>query len=274
VNANGTLDSGFDPDANDRVNSIVLQADGKIIIGGLFLTVGGGGNGRIARLNADGTVDPTFSTLPPNGGVETASLQANGKVLAGGSFTGFGPATRNRIARLDNGAATESLTAYSTTRVQWLRGGTAPEVEQVTFELSTDGGSVWTPLGAGTRIPGGWELAGTDLPNTGHLRARARTSGGYHNGSSGMVETVAPFTAIADRNFRITSIVRDGLNLVITFPITGGRIYTLWQSSSLNGLWVHVRVEVEQDAGDIGTFTVAAPNEDVLEHFYRVQASQ
>ncbi len=37
-----------------------------------------------------------------------------------------------------------------------LRSGAAPEVEQVTFELSTDAGSTWTPLGSGTRM--GWSL--------------------------------------------------------------------------------------------------------------------
>lgn len=270
VNANGTLDTGFDPNASDRVYSIVVQADGKILIGGL----GGSGTGRFARLNADGTADLTFATLPLNGGVHTAALQANGKVLIGGAFTGVGTMTRNRIARLDNGSATESLTAYTTTRVQWLRGGTAPEVEQVTFELSTNGGTVWTQLGAGTRIAGGWELTGPVLPGGGHLRARARTSGGKYNGSSGMVETVAPFTAIFGGGPRITNLARSGKNLVFTFPIISGYNYTLWHTNSLDATWADTGLPVINSAAAIGSFTIAIPDTGIPKRFYRVQVSQ
>ena len=62
---------------------------------------------------------------------------------------------------------------------------------QVTFELSTDGGTIWTPLGPGTRLGGGWEVTGLSLPAKGAIRARARTTGGVFNGSSGLVEQVA-----------------------------------------------------------------------------------
>src|SRR5438045_3370834 len=36
VNSNGTLDTGFNPNANARVSAIVVQADGKILVGGFF----------------------------------------------------------------------------------------------------------------------------------------------------------------------------------------------------------------------------------------------
>ena len=230
------------------------------------------GFGRIARLIADGTADPTFVISSLNGSVFNASLQANGKILIGGAFTGVGVITRNRIARLDNDAASESLTAYTTARVQWLRGGTAPEVEQVTFELSTNGGTVWTPLGAGTRIAGGWELTGLALPGSGNLRARARTGGGKYNGSSGMVETVAPFTAVFG-GFRVTSLARNGTNLVFTFPTVFGYNYTLWHSSALNGVWSDTGQPIVNSAAAVGTFTLPLPGGDVLQRFYRVQVA-
>jgi hypothetical protein len=63
----------------------------------------------------------------------------------------------------------------------------------VTFELSTDGGASYAPLGAGTRINGGWELTGLALPASGHIRARARITTGLYNSSSGIVETVTGF---------------------------------------------------------------------------------
>src|SRR5688500_20394696 len=54
VRAQSALD-GFDPDANTLVRAIVVQPDGKIIIGGDFTTIGGAARNRIARLNPDGT---------------------------------------------------------------------------------------------------------------------------------------------------------------------------------------------------------------------------
>ena len=50
LNNDGTLDTNFDPDADNLVFSIVLQPDGKILIGGYFETVGGAARNRIARL--------------------------------------------------------------------------------------------------------------------------------------------------------------------------------------------------------------------------------
>ncbi|HWB07273.1 MAG TPA: hypothetical protein VG796_29885 [Verrucomicrobiales bacterium] len=65
-----------------------------------------------------------------------------------------------------------------------MRGGTSPEAEGVTFDLSTDGGGSWLPLGAAVRILGGWEAAQVDLSPSGRIRARARIAGGMGNTSS------------------------------------------------------------------------------------------
>ena len=61
LNADGTLDTGFNPNANNDVYSIALQADGKILLGGRFTTIGGVQRNYIARLNADGTLDTGFN---------------------------------------------------------------------------------------------------------------------------------------------------------------------------------------------------------------------
>src|SRR2546426_8121129 len=42
VRAQSALD-GFDPGANDTVRALAVQADGKILVGGAFTTLGGGG---------------------------------------------------------------------------------------------------------------------------------------------------------------------------------------------------------------------------------------
>ncbi len=113
LNADGTLDTSFDPGtgtsttASHYINSIVLQPDGKILIGGLFTEYNGTARSRIARLNEDGTLDTSFD--PGTGTTGTAThyvysvaLQADGKILIGGSFTGYNGTTGiNRIARLN-----------------------------------------------------------------------------------------------------------------------------------------------------------------------------
>jgi len=38
-NIDGSLDDDFNPNANDQINAFAVQADGKIVIGGLFTTL-------------------------------------------------------------------------------------------------------------------------------------------------------------------------------------------------------------------------------------------
>src|SRR5947209_18141260 len=41
LNPDGTLDTAFNPNANDIVYSMALQADAKILVGGNFTSIGG-----------------------------------------------------------------------------------------------------------------------------------------------------------------------------------------------------------------------------------------
>ncbi|TAE51175.1 MAG: T9SS C-terminal target domain-containing protein [Bacteroidetes bacterium] len=104
INTNGTLDTGFTPGtgANDDVNSIAIQSDGKILIGGNFTTYNGSSISRIARLNANGSRDTGFNPgAGVNGIVYAFVVQADGKILIGGAFTTYNSVTRNRISRLN-----------------------------------------------------------------------------------------------------------------------------------------------------------------------------
>lgn len=194
LEADGSLDVSFNPVVNEDltitpvfVSSLALQVDGKIVAGGRFTSVGENSTARhyVARFLSDGTVDPTFDP-DADATVFGLALQADGKVLLVGGFTSVGGTPRTHVARLLNDPATEALTAADATRVEWLRGGAAPETTQVAFDLSTDG-ATWAPLGAGTRIPGGWELTGLSLPQFGLIRAQARVMSGVVNGSTGLV---------------------------------------------------------------------------------------
>jgi len=98
----GAADS-FDPNANNDVYSITLQADGKILVGGAFLgtnSIGGATRNHIARLDATTGVPDSFDANA-NNDVRAIVVQPNGKILAGGLFNTIGGQTRRRIARLD-----------------------------------------------------------------------------------------------------------------------------------------------------------------------------
>ena len=103
LNPNGTLDSTFNPGtgANSDVNALLVQADGKVLLDGAFTTFNGVSRNRIARLNADGTLDTTFNIgTGTNGTLFCLALQADGKVILGGWFSTFNDSDGNRIARL------------------------------------------------------------------------------------------------------------------------------------------------------------------------------
>jgi uncharacterized delta-60 repeat protein len=219
-NTNGTVDTTFSPGANNYVLSLAVQADGKILVGGQFTQLGGLARTNIGRLSASGVTDAYFNPYADNY-VYCLALQTDGKILAGGKFTTLGGAPRNYLARLNNSdAATQALTCDGST-INWLRGGTSPEVWRTSFESSTNGTN-WTSLGVGARISGGWQLTGLSLSNADTIRARGFVSGGYFSGASGwFVQTTGQVQAVSvpqlvilvnDGNFGVRS-NRFGFNL-------------------------------------------------------------
>jgi uncharacterized delta-60 repeat protein len=104
LNTNSSLDTTFHAGtgAISGVQTILIQNDGKIIIGGSFSSYNGITVNRIARLNIDGNLDTTFN---PGAGTDyqitAASLQSDGKILIVGNFTSYDGVPRNRIARLN-----------------------------------------------------------------------------------------------------------------------------------------------------------------------------
>lgn len=85
LNADGSIDSSFhSPETlNSAVSRMALQKDGKILIGGGFSQIGDVTRRSIARLNADGSVDPTFDagSLFENKQVLALALQSDGRIL-------------------------------------------------------------------------------------------------------------------------------------------------------------------------------------------------
>ena len=112
LNADGTLDTAFNPNANNTVLALAVQADGKVLIGGVFTSVGSDARAHAARLNADGTLDTAFNPSA-DGTVWTFAVQSDGKVLIGGEFTNVAGFTRLHVARLNADGALDTSFAAS-----------------------------------------------------------------------------------------------------------------------------------------------------------------
>jgi len=95
LNSDGSLDASLDPNAASRIQAVAVQADGKILFGGLtFTSVGGQTRNGIVRLNADGSLDTAFNPNA-NGRVLAIALMpadATGKqqIIVAGSFSSIG----------------------------------------------------------------------------------------------------------------------------------------------------------------------------------------
>ncbi len=106
LNSDASMDTTFNPGSGlgsfGTVHDIVVQPDGKIIIGGTFYSYDGIPRMNIARLNADGSLDSGFD---PGDGTDASvfavSLQPDGKVLIGGYFEVCDGIARQHIARLN-----------------------------------------------------------------------------------------------------------------------------------------------------------------------------
>ncbi len=123
LNADGSLDATFNPGTgtNYEINSIALQTDGKILIGGLFTDYNGTSRNRIARLNADGSLDATFN--PGTGAdywIYSIALQPDGKILIGGLFTDYNGTSRNGIARLNADGSLDATFNLGTGSNSWI----------------------------------------------------------------------------------------------------------------------------------------------------------
>lgn len=105
----GSADAGFtvSPDANGFVNALALQGDGHVLAGGAFTTFRGQARSGVARLAADGTLDPFNPGLTISGingaapQVYSLALQSDGKVVVGGQFNVLGEPPVSGLLRLN-----------------------------------------------------------------------------------------------------------------------------------------------------------------------------
>lgn len=104
VRPDATLDAAFNPGngADGEIVAVALQSDGRMAIGGRFQGYNNVGRNRVARLNADGTLDTTFAPAGgADGEVSDLEIQSDGRIVIVGSFSAVNGVARSRVARLN-----------------------------------------------------------------------------------------------------------------------------------------------------------------------------
>ncbi|MDQ8209517.1 immunoglobulin domain-containing protein [Coraliomargarita sp. SDUM461003] len=102
--------------ADGSIESLRLQADGKILLAGGFNNIGSSARGKLARLNADLSLDTVFNPAGLVGsyyGAFDIAEEVGGTIIAVGSFTDFGgETTADYAVRLnDDGSYNSSFTS-------------------------------------------------------------------------------------------------------------------------------------------------------------------
>ncbi len=147
----GKVDLGFRPVfepidgfGEASVQTVAIQPDQRILVGGWFGSVDGLPRPDLARLLADGRVDPSFdlgSGVSGQLGAEVSRIsalhvQADGRILIGGIFTNVNGSPRWHIARLESDGAVDPTFAPI------IAPGTSPDVEVRSIAPDQSGGVV------------------------------------------------------------------------------------------------------------------------------------
>lgn len=119
INTDGTLDNSFQSGSGfngfytsygfTSAQTVALQQDGKILVGGIFYTYNGSSCRGIVRLNSNGTIDKSFNVSSGfDAPVFKILVQSDGKVIAGGAFTTYIGISKNRIIRLNTNGSIDT----------------------------------------------------------------------------------------------------------------------------------------------------------------------
>ena len=114
INTDKTLDVTFNvgTGVNNIVNTTAILPDGKILIGGSFTEYNGMASNKIARLNADGSLDTTFnaSGIDSQNEITKLIIQQDGKIIAIENSSYFDPVFTSKVVRLNaNGTADDTF---------------------------------------------------------------------------------------------------------------------------------------------------------------------
>jgi uncharacterized delta-60 repeat protein len=102
---NGTLDTTFSFNRDYKFIAAAASAsNGQLIVAATQYLYNGSRTEQIIRLNADGSIDPSFTTAivgsDPFSRIRAIVIQPDGKILVAGTFDTFGGLPRQKIVRL------------------------------------------------------------------------------------------------------------------------------------------------------------------------------
>jgi uncharacterized delta-60 repeat protein len=113
LNADGSKDATFNVGGlgtNGVVNTIAVQSDNKIIIGGSFSTYNGVSVGALVRINSNGTLDNTFNVggVGLLGEVLDIIVVSGNKIIAAGNISSYNNAVVNNLIQIKTNGTLES----------------------------------------------------------------------------------------------------------------------------------------------------------------------
>lgn len=193
-----------------EVRSIVYQDDGKVIIGGRFVSVNGVARNNIARLNPNGSVDATWA---PNidGTVSSLVLSGSNTLFVSGDFiapTGDGPFFTTNLENL-----VKVSLADGTIDPYWRPGLSG---QYVPLTLAADAGFVYV----GGLVPSVFGFYGTQTN-----LARYYVDSGQRDVSW----TLPPFVPLNTTVAPVQTLLLDNTNLYI------GGLYRMGAAGSFSG---------------------------------------
>lgn len=240
-------DSSVTLGTNGSVRAIAYQADGKAVIGGTFTTVGGTPRNRIARINADGTLDATFNPggVGADWYVTALALDGSQRILIGGEFTGVGESAasagtlRRYLARLDTNGNID--TTFNPSSNSYVRAIIVQPDGQILVggEFTSIGGQSRTYLARLNGSNGAAEAGFIPNPNN-HVHALLLQS-------DGRIVVGGTFTTLA-----------GGTRNCVGRLVSGGTIDSSFANPNAAGSGADVRCLGIQSSGSIilgGTFT-------------------
>lgn len=192
---------------NNQIPGAALQSDGKLLLAGAFSEFNGNTKKGLVRVNADATLDTTFTSPSISFTTPSVALDSNGKIyVSGGIGTGFGTSTSVFLARLNTDGTLDS--SFDTS--------SQPNTYQVKVETSQAGG-VYLYY---TATPdGGAKFGDASVGHIVRLKTVApttpETSGGVPgqptnirvkiNGTNAKVSWTAPTTGGAPKTYTATA---------------------------------------------------------------------
>lgn len=104
LNMDGKIDKGFSSGlgTDGSITAIAVQYNNKILIGGDFTTYNAFPVNKIARLNANGSLDKTFKVgIGANNSITKIMIQPDEKILVAGNFTTYNNVPAKGLVRLN-----------------------------------------------------------------------------------------------------------------------------------------------------------------------------